>query len=202
MDTEVHKNRIAVFASGNGSNAENIIRYFKETDQNSEVSLVVCNKKDAYVLQRAENLGIPSLIITRAQLNDEEYFSRVLKEHGIDFIALAGFLLMIPSYLVTTFDKRMVNIHPSLLPKYGGKGMYGRHIHEAVVANGETETGITIHYVSDACDEGGIIFQKNVSVDKTDTPADVEAKIHELEKEHYPAVIAGLLATSGFVRGA
>lgn len=190
---ENDRTRIAVFASGSGSNAENIIRHFNRPGSRAEVALVVCNRPDAQVLQRAARLGVPAEVITRAQLNDEAFMGGMLDRYGIGFIALAGFLLMIPSWLVRRFDGRMVNIHPSLLPKYGGKGMYGRHIHEAVVAAGETETGITIHFVSDACDEGGIVFRTSMPVSPSDTPDDVERGIHALEKEHYPVVIERLL---------
>lgn len=178
-----------MFASGNGSNAENIITHFQRPDSPAEVALVVCNRPDAFVLERAARLGVPTEVITRTQLSDESFFSDLLARYGIDFIALAGFLLMIPEWLVKKSEGRMVNIHPSLLPKYGGKGMYGHHIHEAVVAAGETETGITVHHVSESCDGGDIIFQAKVAVAPGDTPADVEKKIHAAEKLHYPAVI-------------
>lgn len=185
--------RIAVFASGNGSNAENIIRYFQNDSDIAEVALVVCNKKEAVVISRASSLGVPVEIVTRAQLNDPEFFLDLLRRYQIDFIALAGFLLIIPPFLTDAYNGRMVNIHPSLLPKYGGKGMYGHHIHEAVVAAGEKETGITIHSVSDDCDGGEILFQTKIAVEPGDTPADVEANIHALEKEHYPRVIAEII---------
>lgn len=180
---------VAVFASGNGSNAENIIRYFNTENDTVRVALVVCNKKDAFVVTRAQNLGVPVEIISKRDLSDPDLFLGLMRRYEIDFIALAGFLLMIPPYLIEAFHERIVNIHPSLLPKYGGKGMYGHHIHEAVVAARERETGITIHNVSEACDEGSIIFQKSVLVEPDDTPGDVERKIHQLEKVHYPEVI-------------
>ena len=188
------KKKIAVFASGNGSNAENIIRYFRSPEAVAEVALVVCNRTDAYVITRARNLEVPVEVITRAQLNDPGFFTSLLDRYGIDFIALAGFLLMIPSYLIHDYKDRIVNIHPSLLPKYGGKGMYGHHIHEAVVAARETETGITIHYVNEKCDEGDAVFQASVPVLPEDTPGDVEAKIHHLEKQHFPRVISELIS--------
>ena len=190
--------RIAVFASGNGSNAENIIRYFNEPSSvnggSAEVVLVVCNRPEAPVLARAAALGVPSETITRSLLNDETRFMELMEKHGIDFIALAGFLLMIPPFLISRFSGRIVNIHPSLLPRYGGKGMYGRHIHEAVVKAGERETGITVHHVSENCDEGAIIFQASVDLDTTDTPDDVERKIHALESIHYPKIISTLVS--------
>lgn len=190
--------RIAVFASGNGSNAENIIRYFNGPSSvnggSAEVALVVCNRPEAPVLARAAALGVPTETITRSLLNDETRFMELMEKHGIDFIALAGFLLMIPPFLISRFSGRIVNIHPSLLPRYGGKGMYGRHIHEAVVKAGERETGITVHHVSENCDEGAIIFQASVDLDTTDTPDDVERKIHALESIHYPKIISTLVS--------
>ncbi|MDE6392771.1 MAG: phosphoribosylglycinamide formyltransferase [Muribaculaceae bacterium] len=191
--------RIAVFASGNGSNAENIIRYFNDpaavNGGSAEVALVICNRPEAPVLARAAALGVPTETITRSLLNDETRFMELMEKHGIDFIALAGFLLMIPPFLISRFSGRIVNIHPSLLPRYGGKGMYGRHIHEAVVKAGERETGITIHHVSENCDEGAIIFQAGVDLDTTDTPEDVERKIHALESIHYPKIISTLVSS-------
>ena len=145
------------------------------------------------MVERARALNVPVEIVTRQQLNDETYFLCLMDKYNIGFIALAGFLLMIPSFLISRYQGRIVNIHPSLLPKYGGKGMYGRHIHEAVVAAGEKETGITIHHVSDRCDEGAVIFQTSVAVESDDTPATVEKKIHALEHKHYPAVIAEII---------
>lgn len=198
MKENPHIAKIAVFASGNGSNAENIIRYFNGPSSvhggTAEVALVVCNRPEAPVLARAAALGVPAETITRAQLNDEAEFMRIMEKYGIDFIVLAGFLLMIPSFLITRYSGKIVNIHPSLLPRYGGKGMYGRHIHEAVVQAGERETGITVHHVSENCDEGAIIFQAHVDLDTTDTPDDVERKIHTLESIHYPKIISTLVS--------
>lgn len=181
--------RIAIFASGNGSNAENIIRYFREEGRAADVALVVCNRQDAGVLGRAERLGVRSVVMTRAEINDSERMSALLEGCRVDVIVLAGFLLMIPSFLIERYRGRIVNIHPSLLPKFGGKGMYGRYVHEAVVAAGETQTGITIHHVSEDCDGGRIIFQACTAVEPSDTPADVEAKVHALEREHFARVI-------------
>lgn len=188
--------RIAIFASGNGSNAENIIRYFRKNHRNAEVGLVVCNKPDAMVLERASKLGVNTAVMTRADINDPVKMLKLMDEYEIDSIALAGFLLMVPSFLIDRYKGRIVNIHPSLLPKYGGKGMYGKHIHESVVAAGEKETGITVHFVSEDCDGGDIIFQKSIPVEAADTPADVEEKIHALEKEHYPRIIAETIVGS------
>ena len=185
----MRKKRLAVFASGNGSNAENIIRYFQADDRNAEVALVVCNKSDAKVLERAEKLGVPAIVVPRRDFNNEDFMTGLLRDNGIDFIVLAGFLLMIPDFLIKLYPEKIVNIHPSLLPKYGGKGMYGSHVHEAVVAAGEKESGITIHMVDENCDGGRIIFQTTVPVTPEDTPDDVAAKVHALEYEHFPQVI-------------
>lgn len=180
---------IAIFASGNGSNAENIIRYFADHPDKAEVSLVVCNKPGAAVIEKAEKLGVTVAVITKAELKDEDFIIALLNRYSIDLIVLAGFLLMIPQCFTERYRDRIVNIHPSLLPAYGGKGMYGIHVHEAVVSAGEKETGITIHLVTDKCDEGAIIFQAKTEIAPDDTPQSVEAKIHQLEKEFFPGVI-------------
>lgn len=193
LHTQNDMKHIAVFASGNGTNAENIIRYFQSADNGAEVSLVVCNRPNAHVLQRAERLGVPSCVISRDMLRDQETIMSLMRRYEIDFIVLAGFLLMIPPFLVGQYSRRMLNIHPSLLPKFGGKGMYGDNVHKAVVAAGEAETGITIHFVSEQYDEGDILFQASTPVETTDTPEDVARKIHELEQIHFPRVIAGAL---------
>lgn len=181
--------RIAIFASGNGSNAENVINYFQQHRCGGEVALVICNKPDAEVLRRAERLCVDAKVMSRAEINDYDKLMSLLDGYGVDVIVLAGFLLMVPGFLIERYKHRIVNIHPSLLPKYGGKGMYGRHIHEAVVAAGEKETGITVHFVSEGCDEGEVIFQASVPVAASDTPDDVEAKVHGLERLHFPRVI-------------
>lgn len=185
--------RIAIFASGNGSNAENIIKYFKEKERGAEVCLVVCNRKEAGVYERARRLETEILHIPKSDINSPEKMLPVLEDHHIDYIVLAGFMLMIPEFLLEKFPRRIINIHPSLLPKYGGKGMHGHHVHEAVVAAGEKESGITIHYVNELCDEGEIIFQASVPLSETDTPEDVETKIHNLEKDHFPRVVEELV---------
>ena len=186
--------RIAIFASGSGSNAENIINYSQSTpDSGLEVALVVCNRLDAGVIDRARRLGTPVRVMTRAEINDPTIMLATLEEARVDAIALAGFLLMIPDFLLDRYQGRVINIHPSLLPKYGGKGMYGRHIHQVVVEAGETETGITIHYVSSECDSGRIIFQTAIPIAPGSTPADVESAIHTLEHTHYPHVLATTL---------
>lgn len=185
---------LAIFASGNGSNAENIISYFNDRRRGEwEVAVVVCNRPDAFVLERARRLGVASVVLTKGQFNDPATLLGVMDRYGVDAIALAGFLLMVPAFLIGRYHDRIVNIHPSLLPKFGGRGMYGRRVHEAVVAAGERESGITIHVVDEECDGGRIIFQATTEVRPTDTAADVEAKIHELEKRHFPAVLADYL---------
>lgn len=200
MKSAASMKRIAVFASGNGSNAENIIRYFNTgagaPSHGAEVVLVVCNRPGAAVIDKARALGVPVSIVTREMFNDEASMTALLESRAIDAIVLAGFLLMVPPFMTARFSGRMINIHPSLLPKFGGKGMYGRHVHEAVVAAGETETGITVHLVSDHCDGGDIIFRASTPVDPGDTPADVETKVHALERAHFPAVIARWLHPS------
>ena len=187
--------RVAIFASGSGSNAQKIAEYFKD-DKEVEVALILSNKKDAFVLERAKNLGVPSFVFIKSEFTSSEKVLDQLKEHKIDFIVLAGFLLLIPEYLVEAYPNKMVNIHPALLPKYGGKGMYGDRVHQAVCEAGETETGITIHYVNKKYDEGEIIFQASAPVDQGDTPDMVASKVHELEYMHYPKVIESVIKKS------
>lgn len=183
---------VAIFVSGNGTNCENIIQYFKDS-KNVRISLVVSNKSEAYALVRAANNGIPTAVVSKQELNDEAFTMALMQKYSVDFIVLAGFLMMIPSFLITHYDRRIINIHPALLPKYGGKGMYGHHIHEAVRRNNETETGITIHYVSNVCDSGEIIFQAKTPVLVTDTPEDIATNIHNLEQRHFPKVIEQII---------
>ncbi|MCG8700298.1 MAG: phosphoribosylglycinamide formyltransferase [Bacteroidales bacterium] len=184
--------KIALFASGSGTNVENIVNYFKD-NVNIEVTLVLCNKPDAFVIQRAKNLRIHCEIFNREDFYHSANVLNRLRESGIDFIVLAGFLWLVPKNLTTEYPNRIINIHPALLPKYGGKGMYGKRVHEAVVENGETETGITIHYINEKYDEGNIIFQAKCEVNSTDKAEDVAEKVHALEYEHYPKVIERLL---------
>ncbi len=184
--------KIAIFASGSGSNAENIAQYFKGSDQVS-IALIVCDNPKAFVLERAKKLNIPTVIINPLQLKDTDYMQSILNEYEIDFIVLAGFLKLIPTHLVKAYPDKIINIHPALLPKYGGKGMYGHHVHEAVVEAKEQETGITVHFVNEHYDEGQIIFQAKCQVSPKDTPDDVADKIHELEMEHFPKVIEDLI---------
>ena len=184
--------RIAIFASGSGSNAENIYNFFKNTEE-IEVSLILTNNPNAFVLERAKKLDIPTLVFNREQFTQTDYVVDELKQAKIDFVVLAGFLWLIPQNLINAFPQAMINVHPALLPKYGGKGMYGDHVHASVVANKEEETGITIHYVNQNYDEGAIIFQARTSVSPGDSAADVATKVHQLEYDYFPKVIADLL---------
>lgn len=183
---------IALFASGSGTNVENIANYFK-LSTSVKIALVVCNNPDAYVLERAKILGIPSFVCSNKEIKETTILLDVLVHYKIDFIVLAGFLRMIPTYLINAFPNKMVNIHPALLPKYGGKGMYGHFVHEAVVAAKEKESGITIHFVNEYYDEGAIIFQATCPVLEDDSADDVAKKIHKLEYEHFPKVIEQVL---------
>ena len=183
---------VAIFVSGSGTNCENIIRYFKDSEQ-VKIQLVVSNKADAYALVRAQNQGVPTAVITKQDFNDREKMTSLLEEYDIQFIVLAGFLLIVPNFLIEAYDRRMINIHPALLPKYGGKGMYGHHVHEAVKAAGETETGMTVHYVSNVCDGGEIIAQFRTPLSPDDTPDDIAHKEHLLEMEHFPRVIEQII---------
>lgn len=182
---------LAIFVSGGGSNCENIIRYFKDSDK-VNVALVVANKTGIPALEKAERLGVPTRVLPKADLNREDVVLPLMKEYSIDFIVLAGFLLVIPDFLIREYDHRMINLHPALLPKFGGMGMYGHHVHEAVKAAGETETGMTVHWVSGKVDSGGIIAQFRTPISPDDTPDDIAAKEHALEMEHFPQVIEAL----------
>lgn len=182
------KINVAVFVSGDGTNCENLLKYFRDSAQ-VNCALVVSNKPDAYALVRAERLGVPTAVVPKASLNDREVMLPLLQRYAIDFVVLAGFLLLIPGFLIDAFPRRIINIHPSLLPKYGGKGMWGRHVHEAVKAAGEEETGMTIHYVTPVCDNGEIIAQYHTALSPNDTVDDIAAKEHELEMAYYPQVV-------------
>lgn len=184
---------IAIFASGSGSNAENIANYFKGSSDVS-VSLIVCNKADAFVLERAKKLGIPSKIVTGAEMRNQEAVLSLMKEYKIDFIVLAGYLLLVPKYLVDAYPNAIVNIHPALIPLHCGKGMYGDRVHEDVIACGDKQSGITIHYVNEFFDNGDIIFQATCPVEPGDTAHDVATKVHALEYAHFPRVIAQTIA--------
>jgi phosphoribosylglycinamide formyltransferase 1 len=179
---------IAVFASGSGTNAQNIAEYFRST-WDIRVSLILANKPDAYVLERAKNLNIPSIVFTREEFYDNETILEILQRNKIDFIVLAGFLWLIPGYLLKAYSRRIINIHPALLPKYGGKGMYGDKVHQAVIESGDKQTGISIHYVNDHYDEGEIIFQNSFDILPGDTAESIAKKVHLLEYKHFPRVI-------------
>ena len=180
--------KIALFASGSGSNAENIIEYFSGSEQ-IIFPLIVSNKADAYVHERARRLGVASFTFSAAEFREGSAIIQLLQVHEIDFIVLAGFLLKIPEAILKAYPNKIINIHPALLPKFGGKGMYGHHVHEAVVAAGECESGITIHYVNENYDEGAIIFQARCEVTPDDTPEMVAEKVHQLEYKYFPETI-------------
>ena len=188
-----HLKRIAVFASGTGTNAENIIKYFQQR-KTGKVVLVASNKKEAPVLGKAKALGVDIMVIDKELWADEDGMLASLKIYDIDLIVLAGFLWLVPAYLVKAYPNRIINIHPALLPKHGGKGMYGDKVHQSVLANGEMETGITIHYVNDKYDDGEVIFQAKCGVDcASDNAEAVAKKVHALEYEHFPRVIEEVL---------
>lgn len=183
--------KLAIFASGSGTNAENLIKHFKNS-QLANITLVLSNNKNAQVLQRAKKHDVKTLIFSRKELYETDYIVEILKEKA-DFIILAGFLWRIPRSLIEAYPDGIVNIHPALLPKYGGKGMYGMRVHETVKENGEKESGISVHYVNERYDEGNIICQKKISIIPEDSPNDIAAKIHQLEYKYFPIVIENLL---------
>jgi phosphoribosylglycinamide formyltransferase-1 len=186
------KKRIAIFASGSGSNAQKIMEHFKR-NADAEVVLILTNNPQAYVLQRADNFEIPSHIFTRNELYQTDDVIRILKNLQVDLIVLAGFLWLVPPALLTAFPNRIINLHPALLPKYGGKGMYGDHVHNAILAAKEEESGITIHFASDHFDEGEIIHQSKFKIEPNDTLEMVKFKGQQLEHQHFPKVIENLL---------
>lgn len=180
--------RLAILGSGNGTNAQQISEYFAgRTDV--EVACIIYNKRDAYIAERAKRLGIESRYFGRADFYENGAVMDYLRQKQVDWVILAGFLWLVPQEMLAAYPGRIINIHPALLPKYGGKGMYGHHVHEAVVANHETESGITIHIVDEHYDRGTTLFQARCSVTPDDTPDTLAAKIHLLEKEHFPRVI-------------
>ncbi|MBT0607051.1 phosphoribosylglycinamide formyltransferase [Aequorivita echinoideorum] len=184
--------RIVIFASGSGTNAQNIIEYFNKNGK-AEVKMVLSNKKEAGVLQRARNFNVNAISFTKEELYASEKILDILKEINPHLIVLAGFLLKFPDTILNEFPNKVINIHPALLPKYGGKGMYGSFVHEAIHKNEELETGITIHYVNENYDEGAVIFQKTISISSDDTPQTIAQKVHKLEYENFPKVIENLL---------
>lgn len=185
--------RIAIFASGSGSNAENIHTYFQESNHEVQVEFILTNKYDAFVIQRAKKLKIPVVIVPKSLFVKKEFLTNLFSNYSIDCIVLAGFLLLIPDYLIQLFPNKIINIHPALLPKYGGKGMYGMNVHRAVVENKEKMTGISVHYVNAHYDEGELILQKSCSVDSNDSAEDVAKKVSQLEYEYFPKAIEKVL---------
>ncbi|MBI9060741.1 MAG: phosphoribosylglycinamide formyltransferase [Marinilabiliaceae bacterium] len=184
--------KIVLFASGSGSNVENIVNFFAEKDE-VEISLVLTNNPKAYVIERCRQLGVVCQVFGRKEFRETGSVLEQLQGIAPDLIVLAGFLWLVPREIVKAFPRRIINIHPALLPKYGGKGMYGLHVHQAVVDNQETETGITIHYVDENYDEGDVILQTTCKVEPEDSADDVARKIHQLEYEHFPKVVESLL---------
>lgn len=180
--------RIAIFASGSGSNAENIIKYFSHS-KNFVFPVILSNNQDAFIHQRAKELKIPSVTVPKNEFSEGLKVLEILREYQIDCIVLAGFLLRVPQSIIDAFPNKIINIHPALLPKFGGKGMYGDKVHKAVIEAGESHSGITIHYVNENYDEGSIIFQAKCEVESTDTPESLAKKVHALEYEHFPKVI-------------
>lgn len=182
------KFRLAVFASGSGTNAEEIFKYFQNHPA-IEVALLLSNNPNAFALQRAKNYDVQCAVFNRSEFTNDIHISARLKELGVTHIVLAGFLWLIPPYLLRSFPDRIINIHPALLPKYGGKGMYGAKVHEAVKASGDLRTGITVHVVNDRYDEGKILFQETCDIGEHFTPEEIAACVHKLEHLHYPRVI-------------
>lgn len=180
--------KIAIFASGSGTNAENIIKYFSN-QKKIKVSVVLTNNKDAGVLQRAEKLNIPCVVFNRNDFYNSSIVTDILKENDIEFVVLAGFLWLVPLSIIHSFKGRLINIHPALLPSYGGKGMYGMNVHRKVLENGDKESGITIHLVNEEYDKGDILFQARCAVLPGDTPEILADRVHQLEYSHYPVVI-------------
>lgn len=187
--------QIAIFASGGGSNALKIIEYFKQSPSVS-VSLIVCNRRNAGILEKAKIHNIETLLINKAYLYDTQDILEELSNRNIDLIVLAGFLMLIPEYLVDRYPEKIINIHPALLPKYGGKGMYGIHVHQAVKEAGEAYSGMTIHYVNKRYDEGNIILQRKCRLAKKDSAEDIARKVLKLEHKYYPKTIAKLLGST------
>ena len=186
---------ISIFASGSGTNAENLIRHFNHAGQSKAcVKVLLSNNPEAYAITRAARLGVFTRVFDRNELYSSDAIMEELRRQKIDLIVLAGFLWLMPESIVSAFRRRMVNIHPALLPKYGGKGMYGMRVHRAVKAAGERESGVTIHYVNGEYDRGDVIFQASCPVAPDDTPDDIAAKIHQLEQQHFPRVVEEIAA--------
>ncbi len=185
--------KIVIFASGNGSNAQRIIDFFKPQPK-VQIVAIFCNNPEAYVIKRAKLENIPCRIFSRTEFNDNQIVLQEIKTLNPDLIVLAGFLWLIPKSFISEFPKQIINLHPALLPKYGGKGMYGSNVHKSVIENHETETGITIHYVNEDYDKGNILLQAKCKVNKEDTIETLSSRIHELEYEHLPKVIDKILS--------
>lgn len=183
---------IAIFASGSGTNTENLIKFFR-TSPFGQVRIVFSNRASAGVLDRAQSLEVETFVFGREQFYRTDEVLEMLVDRDIDFIVLAGFLWLVPDNLLEAFENKIVNIHPALLPSYGGKGMYGSHVHNAVIAAGDSESGISIHYVNHRYDEGDVIFQARCAVDPDDTADSLAEKVHELEYAHFPGVVEQLL---------
>lgn len=186
------KKRIAIFASGSGSNAQKIMELFKN-NPDAEIAIVLTNNPDAYVLQRADNFEIPTHIFDKREFRETNTIVELLQNLDIDLIVLAGFLWLIPKQLIAAYPGRIINIHPALLPKFGGKGMYGDHVHKAVMDAGESEGGITIHYVDENYDEGEFIYQAKYKIDKNDNLEMIKFKGQQLEHQHYPRIVESIL---------
>ena len=184
--------KVALFASGNGSNVENIYNYF-ENDNSVSISLILTNNSNAFVIERAERLGLPCIIFNRDEFYYKDSVLNHLLNYKIDFIVLAGFLWLVPSKIIENFKNKIINIHPALLPKFGGKGMYGMNVHKAVYNNDEKETGITIHYVNENYDEGDVIFQKKIKIEELDSPEIIAEKVHGLEYKYFPEIIKDVM---------
>jgi phosphoribosylglycinamide formyltransferase 1 len=184
--------RIAIFASGNGSNAQRIAEHF-DGKNILKVTAIYCNNPNAFVLERALNLGIPSVLFDRDSFLNTVNILHDLNKRHVDWVILAGFLWLIPDYLIKEYKNRIINIHPALLPKYGGKGMYGSRVHESVIANGESESGITIHYVNEKYDDGQVIYQAKCKLSASETPKSLAAKVHALEYKYFPVIIEKLV---------
>lgn len=185
----IKKQKIAILASGSGTNAENLIKFFQDSERVS-VELVLSNRPNAFVLERAKKLNVSSEVFTKKELHATTKVLSLLEDYEIDFVVLAGFLLLVPMGLIEKYQNKIINIHPSLLPKYGGKGMYGDFVHQSVIENGEIESGITIHLVNEKFDEGEVLFQAKCEIEGSDTAQTLATKIHKLEHENFPTVIS------------
>jgi len=186
--------RLAIMASGNGTNAQRIMKYFS-SDPLIRVELVLCNNPSAFVLERSKKMKVPSMLFNRNDFYNTRHVLDILSVQGVDWIILAGFIWLIPNHILSCYQNRIINIHPALLPNYGGKGMYGMKVHETVIQNGEKESGITIHYVNEQYDKGQIIFQDKCPVFESDTPETLAARVHELEYKWYPEIIERLVGS-------